>query len=229
MSSANKSSANKSNASIKTAINITRTTDRAIDPQDIELTNVDLRAFADGGIPGETDEEKGKAALELIERSWLKHHGLIDASIKEKRKAIKELHKQMLEGDSDAPELLVAQKILRRLVQGEHERALQVAEDSIKLRKAVGENAISKQASQNRRKTDDKQSDVAKVFRGILKKMPDITPSGMKVRLHDMVSNGVLAEYDHDEDEFVGFDKKTISGTTDALKTRLKRERKNNK
>lgn len=220
---------NKPKTSIKHAINITRTTDTPIDPQDIELTNIDLRVFAEGGAPGETEEEQGKAAQELIERLWLKHQGLTNASAKEKRKAIKELHRQMLEGDSNDPRLLAPEKILRRLAQGEYEKAVQVAEDSIRHRGMVGGNAISKQARQNRLNTDDKLSDAAKVFKNTLKLIPDITPSRMKERLHDMVKSGVLAEHDSDQDEFVGFDGKSISGSLDALKTRLKRERKNNK
>lgn len=225
MSRTNKAS--KLSAGIKSAINIT--SDTPIDPQDIELTNPEMKAFSEGGMPGETGEEQGKAVQKLIERLWLEHHGLAGASDTEKLKAIMDLHRLQLDGDSDDPRLFVPQKILRRLAQGKHERAVQVAEDSINQRQAIGRNAISKQSSQNRNKDNWNPCDADKAIINIFKREPLITTNGLKQRLREQEGSGLIKDYNLEEGEITGMDGIVVAGTYSALESKLRRLRlKNN-
>lgn len=183
--------------------------------QQLEDLNED---FVNGELPGESEDDIGRALLDYVLKRERLRHGVADNSPAAAQRDMQTLQ-EMTTWDSDNPGLLVAEKALRRLASEQLPEAVNLLKAAIDARVQATSEAQSRRAQAPRRKNP-----VDDLIEEIVAGKPGISENELYRALRAQIGRGVIA--DIDDDVIIPADENSKSIKIGGLGTRLSRIRK---
>ena len=179
--------------------------------------------FTDAGRASDSDKKLGDALLELILQRERLRRGVHNQP-KRWKVVDRETLQKMATWDTDDPELLTCEKVLRRLAKGRGADATALLKASIQSK--ISEN--SKRQSKFAR-TPRAPSDLNSAIDQIVVKRPDITEKELTEKLEDEKYGGCIEDMDNDTISLVDGQVVKTSSLKDRLSRAKKRYRANKK
>jgi hypothetical protein len=171
--------------------------------------------FSDGGQPGESDAQIAEELVHLILEAVRRSRGVLRGTPEGNAADAATLAK-MAGWDSDDPELLTAEKALRRLATGGGADAVALLKRAVSNRQQTVSNEQRRRASLPR-----KPDRLQELIERIVAASPKISAKKLERRLRNEIGNGVIHDMD-DTEIILAYGKKT-SVKISGLKHRLTR------